>query len=62
MKYLLLLTFFSGCTYMNYGITPEKGCDINSYRKSDGTLQYYFTGPNCTETERRFRESYGSSN
>lgn len=63
MKYLLLLTMLTGCAYMNNGfISTQDGCEINSYRQSDGRLKYYFTGNNCTETERQFRDKYGSSN
>lgn len=59
MLYLLL----SGCTYMNYGLVSiPDGCEINSYRQSDGRLKYYFTGNNCAEAERNFRSKYGSSN
>lgn len=63
MKYLLLLTMLSGCAYMNNGfVSVPDGCEMNSYRQSDGTLKYYFTGNNCTEAERNFRGMYGSKN
>lgn len=62
MKYIILLSLlFSSCAFYNYGITSiPDGCDIESFRRSDGTMNYYITGTKCTpEVYRRVGELNG---
>ena len=46
MKYIILISLhLSGCVLVNYGTSSE--CNIETYRRTDGSMNYYTTGSNC---------------
>lgn len=53
----LFLLFNSSCAYFTHGLTDvPSGCQVESYRKSDGSMHYYLVGDKCNnETIERIR-------